>query len=52
MTRQEAIILVRKIERVDRAIRAEGTALVQERWFDLAAALRETLTVTEIKESM
>ena len=52
MTHQEAIILMRKIERMDRAVRAEGSTLVQERWFDLQHLVRRTIQVTEVKESM
>jgi len=52
MTQQEAIILIRKIERMDRAVRAEGSALVQERWFELQHLVRRTVQVAEVKESM
>lgn len=52
MTRQEAIALLRKMERVDRSVRAEGTPAIQERWTSLHYDLRRLLEADEVKESM
>jgi hypothetical protein len=50
MTRPELIVLLRKIERMDRAVRIEGTPAVQERWHDLANTLRRNIEAEGIKE--
>lgn len=52
MTRQEAIALIRKIERMDRTVRAEGTPAVQQQWFPLQHMLRRIFEEGEVKESM
>lgn len=52
MTRQEAIALLRKMERVDRTVRAEGTPAIQERWNYLYSDIRRLIVTDEVKESM
>lgn len=52
MTRQEAIALLRKMERMDRTVRAEGTPAIQERWNFLYYDMRRLIEADEAKESM
>lgn len=52
MTRPEVIALLQKIERMDKAVRAESNTQVQLRWFDLHNALRRMIQRTEVEESM
>jgi len=52
MSRPELISLIRKIERMDRTVRAEGTPAIREKWSDLANFLRRNLQESSIKEDM